>query len=78
MTTPSTTTKAGRGAPVDVPRCTSCGEEVARVESGSLKFAVRSRIVAVRLKDGVAEMNCPKCGDATDIPLTYRWWRPNK
>lgn len=64
-----------RHPPVELPRCQHCGCIIARVEEGALKFSVRSRLVAVRLNDGVAEMNCPHCGEATDLPLTHRWWR---
>lgn len=60
---------------VPVPRCGSCGHALARIEDGTLKFPVRSRLLAVRLADGVAEMNCPKCGEATDLPLHYQWWK---
>jgi len=53
-----------------IPRCSNCGEALARIENGVLKFLVRSKILAVR-DDGQAEMNCPGCRSKTGLPLVY-------
>lgn len=57
--------------PILPPSCLSCGHVLGYVAKGLglLKIPVRSRFVVVRLDDGEAEMNCPKCGNVVGLNL---------